>query len=116
MAIITLSQPTYQPATRTISDITNANPATITTTQPHYYVTGTIVRLYVPSTWGMDELDQQKGTITVVDRTSFTIDIDTSTYQLFVTPVSPRQYSLVVPIGEVSEILTAAVFNVLPYQ
>ena len=39
------STPTFQPTLRIISAITNENPAKVTTTLAHDYITGEIVRL-----------------------------------------------------------------------
>ena len=120
------SDPTFQPATRLIQSITQSYPATITTTTDHLYESGTIVRLdipqnqYVPlvaSSCGMRQLDGFVGPITVTAANTFTIDIDTSPFDPFSVPVLPDPHdnvcALVVPIGEVSSMLTAAVHNTL---
>jgi len=119
MAILAVESPTIQPAMRIISDLSNGNPATVTTTFAHDYVTGTIVRLFLPSGYGMDQANQQQGTITVTSTTQFTIDIDTTLFEAFTTPVDfpeTQQYPQVVPIGEINSILSAAAENVLPYS
>lgn len=107
--------PVYQPALRQVSDIVKGNPTHVETTFAHSYLTGTIVRMYVPKEWGMEQIDLQKGIITVTSTTTFTIDINSTGYDAFVTPDTPVQYAFVIPIGEVPEMLTAAVRNVLPY-
>lgn len=112
--------PTYQPAMRVISNITNAIVATVTTTFAHQYIVGTIVRLDIPLTGGMIQANQAVGTIlTIPSPTTFTIDINTTTYDTFTTPTPVSflgyQDSQVVPIGEINDILTAATQNVLPY-
>jgi len=116
MAILALTDPTYKPAMRIISDITNSFPATITTTFNHNYITGTVVRLYIPVGFGMVQANHMQGIITVNGDTTFLMDIDTSTFDPFVIPiVFPKnfQHAQVVPIGEVNSILTAATDNVL---
>lgn len=105
--------PTFQPAMRIIQSITKANPAVITTTFDHDYITGEIVRLGIPSGFGMVQADQKTGTITVTSSTTFSIDIDTTSYDAFVDP-GGDQCAQVIPIGEVNSILRAAVKNVLP--
>lgn len=121
MAIYAIEHPTYQPAMRIIEAITNANPASVTTTFAHNYITGTIVRIVIPripynsTGFGMAQINEQQGTITVTGDTTFTIDINTLTYDIFSNPGTFDQQPQVVPMGEITEILTAATQNVLPY-
>ena len=111
--------PAFQPAMRLISSITNANPAVVTTTFDHDYITGTIVRLHIPDGYGMKQADEQAVTIAVTGTDTFTINIDTIRFDALVIPgVFPyyfSRYPLAIPIGELNSILTAAVQNVLPY-
>ena len=110
--------PTYQPAMRIVAGITNANPATVTTTFNHQYMTGTIIRIDIPPGFGMQQINQQFAPITVIDNTNFTIAIDTTLYDPFLASTEypyNEQLAQAVPIGEVNEILTAATQNVLPY-
>jgi len=111
--------PTFQPAMRNITAITNALAAQVTTNIAHQYIDGMIVRIYVPDGFGMTQINQQTGVIAIVDTTNFIIDIDTTNYDPFVIPseqpghfFTPAQ---VVPVGELNDMLTAATRNVLPY-
>jgi hypothetical protein len=108
--------PRFQPAMRVVTAITNALEAAVTTSFDHNYLTGLIVRLYVPKGYGMLQVDQQVGTITVTGDTTFTIDLDTTLYDTFTTPAgSPwyiNSYSMVVPVGEINSSLTQATRNV----
>lgn len=122
MAIYAFEDPTFQPAMRIISSITRAANALVTTSFAHDYITGTIVRFvipFVPPTqdnplgFGMIQINGMTGTITVVDTTSFTVDIDTTTFEPFSVPANVKQQAQVVAIGEVNELLRAAVQNVL---
>lgn len=117
MSIFANPDPTFQPAMRIITAITNAFPASVTTSFAHNYSTGTIVRLIVPMGFGMLQANNLTGTITVTSDTTFTIDIDTTSFDTFAVPSeNPGHYytkAQVVPIGEVNEILTAATQNVL---
>lgn len=124
MANIAVQFPVYKPAMRIILAITNAPLASVTTsldgTTPgnHGYISGTIVRLDFAPGYGMVQANQLTGTIVVTGLTTFTIDIDTTLFQPFAFPATfpeNRQYSLVVPVGEINSILTAAVVNTLPY-
>ncbi len=108
--------PQIQPAMRIISSVTKAVNAEITTTFDHDYITGTIVRFYIPKDVGMKQLDKKKGTVTVTGTDTFTVNIDTTKFDTFSIPVAPGWYqntcALVVPIGEVSSQLTAATQDV----
>ena len=110
------ANPIYQPAMRIISNITQANPAVVTTTQPHLYITGTIVRIDIPpfgpgnTATGMQQMNAQFGPITVLSPTTFSLPIDSTQFAAFV--VGATQFPQAVPIGEVTDLLTAAVQNV----
>jgi hypothetical protein len=112
-----LTNPTYMPAVRDIAAITNAPQALVTTTFPHSYISGLIVRLIIPNNFGMTLINQSQGTITVTSDTQFTIDIDTTQVDPFVIPdVQPgNNYTAaqVTPIGEIAAILTGSFVNVL---
>lgn len=114
-----VQNPTYQPAMRLISSITQAEHAQVTTTFDHNFETGIVVRFYIPEPDGMTQLDRKTGIVTVVDTTTFTVDIDTRKFDPFAIPGSPNPNEFtcaqVVPIGEINSILTSATRNVLPY-
>lgn len=117
-AILAVQFPTYQNAMRIVSSITNGFPAAVTTTFAHQYLTGLIVRLYVPRGYGMTQANHLFGSIVVTGDTTFTIDIDTTDFDAFTVPASyPNSYqsAIVVPIGEDNSILTQPTRNVLPY-
>ena len=119
MSILANPFPAFQRAMRIISNITNANQAVVTTTFNHQYITGMIVRLNVPNGFGMTQVNQQYAPIVVTGNTTFTIDLNTTNYDIFTTPSSyPQSYqsATVTPIGELNNLLTAATVNVLPYQ
>lgn len=110
--------PVYQPAMRLVIAITKANPAVVTTSPNHQFVTGTIVRIYTYPANGMVQINQMTGPITVTGVNTFTIPIDTTNFDTFVVPGMPtanNTQATVVPIGELTGQLDAAVFNVLPY-
>jgi hypothetical protein len=60
----------------TISGITNANPAVVTTTTPHGYVTGDTVLIY--GTTGMLQIAGVAYVVTFLTTTTFSIDVDAS--------------------------------------
>lgn len=114
-----IQNPVYKPAMRIITAITRSNPAQVTTSFAHGYVSGIIARLDVPPADGMLQVDGLTGTITVTGATTFTIDIDTTHFNPFSIPVTSNPHintcAQVVPIGEVSSTLVASTVNVLPY-
>lgn len=111
--------PIFRPAMRLIASISQTNPLVVTTTFDHQYITGTIVRLDIPPADGMPQANQLFGPILVLSSTTFSMPIDATQFEPFAIPVSPNPHidtcAQVVPIGEVNEILTAAVQNVLPF-
>lgn len=127
-----VEEPTYQPAMRNILSITQAYPAVVTTTfdgtnpGDHLYKTGLIVRLDIPSGYGMEQANSRYSPIIVLSASTFSIDIDTRSMDAFVAPPAPvtikgKQFTRfpnpaqAVPIGEITEQLINAVKNVLPY-
>jgi len=86
MSILAEANPVFQRAMRVISSITNANPAVVTTTFDHQYLTGLIVRLNIPKGYGMSQANQLYGPITVTGSTTFTIDIDSTLFDTFIVP------------------------------
>jgi len=114
--ILANPNPIYQPAMRIISVITNAYPASVTTTFAHQYKDGLIVRLYIPDGFGMVQANQLFAPILVTGTTTFTIDIDTTGFDPFVVSSafpSSYQSATVVPVGEINETLLEATQNVL---
>lgn len=113
------SDPQFTPANREIDSITQDNPATITTTLDHLYKDGLKVRIEISKfhgqdIFGMQQMDGLIGTITIVDSTNFTIDIDTTRFDPFSIPgMLPSAFTCpqVVPVAEVSETLDQAVKN-----
>jgi len=107
--------PRYQPAMRLISSITKANPCVVETSFDHDYVTGLIVRLYVPKNFGMFQIDKQVGEITVLSPTTFSININSTHYDSFLAPASPPYYhktATVIPVGNIQSNDNLAVRNV----
>jgi hypothetical protein len=118
MTKLAQTKPVFQRAMRIINNITNANPAQVTTSFAHQYGSGEIVRLVLPRGFGMQQANQLTGIIAVIDPTNFSINIDTTFFDVFSTPVAfplKSQYSQVVPVAEISAQLTGATQNVLPY-
>ena len=93
------------------------NPAVVTTTIDHDYLSDEIVRLIIPDGFGMTQANNLTGTITVSGNTTFTIDIDTAFFDVFAAPSPlPTSYTCaqVLSIAEISSTLAGATKNVLP--
>ncbi len=113
-----LPNPIFMPAMRDIAAITNAFPALVTTTFNHGYITGSIVRLYVPLNFGMNQANWLTGSIIVTSSTQFTINVDTSSFDPFVIPVpAPNQPAFtpaqVTPIGEDTDTFASSFMNII---
>ncbi len=106
MSIQAQQYPVFQNAMRIITNITNANPAVITTSFAHQYETGLIVRLILPPGYGMYQANQALSDITVIDSVTFSMNLDTL----------QAQYAQVIPVGEVNSTVYLAYKNVLPYR
>ena len=124
-ACIALNQnPSFQPAMRVISAISNSNPVEITTIYDHQYSDGLIVRIDIPFADGMQELNQLFGTVTTTGDTTFTLPIDATTFDVFAIPEDPlnpgypppgtQVCAMAVPIGEDNATIYQATRNVLP--
>jgi hypothetical protein len=117
-----VTTPSFQPAMRVITNITQSNPAIITTGINHLYINDMVVRIDMYPQFlnkgsaaannGMIQMNQQFGTITVLSPTTFAIPIDSTNFDAFV--LAPIPTAQAVPIAEANSILTAAVQNVPP--
>ena len=116
MTKVAFTNPLFQPAMRQIIAITQAKDALVTTFQPHLYVSGTIVRFYIPDnyhgpSYGMPQINHMTSEITIVSPTTFTVEINTLAFEPFILPANPTQYAQVVPIAENNAQLNAAEHN-----
>lgn len=108
-----IENPIFQPARRVISAITQANPAAVTTSFDHDYFTGDIVRLVIPDGFGMTQANDLTGAVTVTGDDTFTIDINTLSFDSFSDP-NDGTVALIVPVGEVNSTIYGATRNTLP--
>lgn len=74
------------PNTLLISNITQSNQAVVTVTAANTYVIGQVIKLTVPASYGMYQADQLSGQILAISGLNFTTDINTFTFDAFVTP------------------------------
>lgn len=98
----------YYPRRRSITKITQAAQAVVTMSVTHGYKVGQLVRMVVPSAFGMSQMDGILATIVAVNTTvtsgnSITLDVDSSAFTAFAFPVTgafPYTPAEVVPVGE----------------
>jgi len=79
----------FQPVSNTISSVTNALNAVVTTSTAHGWSSGYTVQIVVPATYGMSLNEQTE--ITVTGLTTFTTEINTLLADTFVTPTFTPQ-------------------------
>lgn len=99
---------TFKPDRTTITNITQAIPCVVTTDANHGQFTGNVVRLNVPPSYGMFQLNNLAVHVRVLSDTTFScwyslvptgVPIDSRSYPAFVTPTNPGFVASVIPIG-----------------
>lgn len=83
----------WYPVAATIANITNASPGVVTTTGNHGYLDGLYVRLNI-SGFGMSQVNGNVYLIKVLSPTTFSIGIDTTSFEPFV-PTSSNSISAI---------------------
>lgn len=105
----------FQPYTNVITNITNSNPAVVTTYSGHGFHDGLIVRLLIPTQSGMSGINNVSSKISIINLQNFSLDVDTTLLDPFIPPILPietNQYlSIAVPIGEEALTLSSATTN-----
>lgn len=100
--------PLFYPPFRYVVNVTAAASAVVTLSVPSLYQVGQKVQFFIPSVYGMTQLDGQVGTITAVTDTvatqTITVNIDTSAFSAFTHPTTttganPFSRAVVVPYG-----------------
>ena len=112
------NNPIYFPEKNFITNITAANPAVVTLSVTHGLSVGGQVRFFVSSDNGMTEIDGLIGEITAVStaNNTITVNIDSSAFTAFTFPTSATAangytQAHIVPVGEISSVLTEATDN-----
>lgn len=104
----------FYPGNRVIANITAANPAVVTTLVDHGYTSGQIVRMNVPATCGMTEMNGLTATVTVLTAGTFSLNVDASAFTAFnyplpaIVPFTPAE---VIPMGDTATVLGGATRN-----
>jgi hypothetical protein len=80
------------PSSLAITSITQSAPMVIgvevqnATTEANTYIVGMAVRLMVPQSYGMYQANNLVGTITAINGSNFTLNLDSSLFDPFVVP------------------------------
>lgn len=107
----------FQPAYRLVTGITNAVNCVVTTSFPHQYFSGTIIRMVVPNGFGMTQINGLFAPLTVLSDTTFSLPIDTTNFDLFANSgTNYAQTAICSPVGEINSSLQAATQNVLRFN
>lgn len=87
------------PALNFITSISQSNPAVVTTQTDHGYASGLTVRIVFPHTvnnpFGMPQIDEQQGLVTVISPDSFFIDINTTNFDPFIFQTIPQMAQII---------------------
>ena len=83
----------FQPRRRLLSDVTNDLNALVTTTEDHGYIVDQILRFFIPSEYGMTVEYEIATVLTVPSTDTFTVDLDTSLLEVYVTPTEPPSFT-----------------------
>lgn len=100
----------FFPQTYPIAAITRGNPTIIQTTVNHNYLSGNIIKIYLPTTSNnIKQLNGQFGLATILSPNTFSLPIDSTNYYPYVYNAAAPAQS--VPIAEINQTLQNAVDN-----
>lgn len=98
----------FSPQRNAISAITQGNPCVISTSTDHNLSTGQIVRIHVPSNFGMTPLNNNLYSITVLSPSTFSlqitlippaVNVDSTFFPAFTIPSNPSLTAEVLSVG-----------------
>ena len=94
---------TYIPFKCTITAITQAQQAVITTAVDHGWVVGNLIQCMIPKEYGMRQLTGITGLVLAVTSDTVTVNIDTTHFDTFAIPVvsalTVLDPSEIIPVG-----------------
>jgi hypothetical protein len=94
--------PLFVPQQRGITGITQASQAVVTTSTNHGLTAGQVVRILVPSRFGMTQINRVQAKILSVTANTMTLDVNSSSFTAFAYPIVaqyPVNFPQVVPMG-----------------
>lgn len=110
------------PSSLVVTAATRSYPMVITVSvenvaEVQNYSVGMAVRLFVPRSYGMLQANGLTGTITAISGSDFTLDIDSSLFDAFVTPSSTApQPASVSPAGSRNLTYTNNTSSTVPFH
>lgn len=113
--------PIFYPRRRYITKISLASQAVVTLSVTHGYQVGQMVRMVVPSAYGMPQMNGLLATIVAINTTTtsgntITLDVDSSSFTAFAFPLTaafPFSPAEVVPVGENTAFAESQGVNIL---
>jgi hypothetical protein len=97
---MTVNLSAFVPAYRLISDISQALQAVVTFDEAHTYTPGEILSFRVSPNYGMFQMNNVQGIVISTTNLTVTMDINSLSFDAFVTPASPGAYpAMAVPAG-----------------
>jgi hypothetical protein len=90
----------FYPAYNLITAITNAENAVISLQNTNDLTVGQVIRILVPNSYGMKQINKQTASILIADPAFIVVNINTTAYDVFAVPSMPLNQSFIIPIGE----------------
>lgn len=78
----------FTPDVMFVTSITQATQAVVTTSRPHNFVVGEIVRLNVPALFGMTQINGQELLVTAITASTVTLNVNSTAFTAFAFPAS----------------------------
>lgn len=100
---------TFSPSRCSITNISNANPAVVTTSTDHGFLAGSYITFFIPYNT-MQALNYNTYLATPLSPTTFSIPVNTIFMDPFVA--SATQSAQVIPAGEIASTLANSVRNI----
>ena len=111
----------FTPSSLVITAITQTIQGVITCvvnsqTEANIYIPGMLVRLFVPSSYGMIQANNVTCRIVSVSGLNFTVNLNTSLFDAFVIPSAGIQPASMAPAGSQNLDFNNVTANVIPFQ
>lgn len=108
----------FLPAAQIINNISQSDPAVVTTVANHGYQDGLYVRIVIPYPNSMEQVNENIYLITVLGLTTFSIPVSSIDFDPFNTAplwlLTPIQEAQVIPVAEINSSLSQAADNIGP--
>lgn len=106
------------PGSLLITAITNSYPmvVTITNNSSNVYIAGMLVYFTIPSSYGMFQLNAMTGQILSISGTNFTIDIDSTLFDVFAIPLAGEQPASLSAAGSRNLVFGNDAINHVPFE